>query len=198
MNFTDSQSSDSGTFKYGESEENCFEAFTFEPNEDEFLTFCDRKSSVSSKTALDLPKNIRNDPESFLNYLNNHFKSEINLEDQEEFPLNFVEPEKQFEDFGMSIVKNCVETHLGDLKIKSSNDQSESISASIGTTNEASPNNSTVKLNYRGQKNNFAKGINSERIDVILKTFVRALKRFLCEKFATENNIPLDYGKMLH
>lgn len=43
-----------------------------------------------------------------------------------------------------------------------------------------------VNLHYRGQKNLFSKGKYSERRDVIYKTLMRSLRRFLLELFLTE------------
>lgn len=147
-------------------------------------------------SALTFPQGITNTPESFIYYLDNHFRAEINLEEQEEFQLTFDSSEKQSGELSTSTFKQCEIGHIGDTNITFSEVQLDNMS--IDATYDASQNNEAVKLNYRGQKNNLPKGKNSERADVILKTFFRALKRLLWEIFAKENEINLDYGKHLH
>ena len=46
---------------------------------------------------------------------------------------------------------------------------------------------SEVNLSYRGQKNNIEKGKFAERSDVILKTLLRTMRRFLWQIFKAEN-----------
>lgn len=46
-----------------------------------------------------------------------------------------------------------------------------------------------VNIFYRGQKNNFIKGKNAERKDVIHKTLLRGFRRFLWEKFSKNYNL---------
>jgi hypothetical protein len=50
---------------------------------------------------------------------------------------------------------------------------------------------SKINIFYRGQKNNFVKGKNAERKDVIHKTLLRGIRRFLWEKFTNEYDLSI-------
>lgn len=48
---------------------------------------------------------------------------------------------------------------------------------------------------YRGQKNNNLNGTNAQRIDVLRKTLIRSIKRYLHEKFTQEYTLPKPKSK---
>ena len=81
-------------------------------------------------------------PQEFIEYLDNFFKPEIDLSEQQPYET-----------------------------------------APVGTKE------SKVNIFYRGQKNNFLKGKNAERKDVIHKTLLRGVIRFLWEKFTAEHDV---------
>ena len=46
-----------------------------------------------------------------------------------------------------------------------------------------------VKLNYKGQKNDYCKGTFAERVDVVYKTLLRSVKRYLWDLFLSQFDI---------
>lgn len=68
--------------------------------------------------------------------------------------------------------------------ISSDDENEENFDQNKYTNSELTPNDDAqniVNLGYRGQKNAFEKGQHAERIDVISKTFFRAIRRYLSE-----------------
>ena len=85
-------------------------------------------------------------PDNFLEFLNKHFKPEINLT-------------PNIEDI-KSLQNNLKEPTYSD--------------------------NNEINLNYKGHKNMWEKGKNAERRDVVYKTFIRSVRRYLWSLFSSK------------
>lgn len=55
--------------------------------------------------------------------------------------------------------------------------------------------NEQVAIRYRGQKNNYLNGANAHRVDVLFKTLIRSLRRYLNEKLTQEYTLPKPKSK---
>lgn len=156
----------------------------------------DRREFESSTFSLDeiFRKCQSVDPESFISYLDNNFRPEIILCEPKSPFINVEEGVKRKKNEGlMSLPLNSPNPMI---------DDEFRITPIIETMNKEedsatpSEHNKSVYLFYRGQKHSLAKGMFSERRDVIFKTLIRAVRRYLWELFAQEEGLNPRITKM--
>lgn len=103
---------------------------------------------------------------NFLEYLDSHFVPEIDLKD---------DPKQEIKNAKISLAMDSEPKEKGKL-------------GSNVSTKDSFIESSEVNLKYKGQKNSFSKGTYAERVDVVYKTLLRSIRRYLWEIFTQEHN----------
>ncbi|CAI2378189.1 unnamed protein product [Moneuplotes crassus] len=120
-------------------------------------------ASKEDKTNHPEGEQMESDRNNFLKYLDSHFVPEIKLEDKNRDTQ--ISP-----------------THRVISKLNSD-------SSAHNFTKESLNEVHSVSLSYKGQKNSFKKGASAERVDIVHKTLLRSIRRFLYELLNKEHNL---------
>lgn len=144
------------------------------------------------------------DPDSLISYLDNEFIPEVHLQEKEIMPLTTIIIPQE--------AKTCVPEYTGELFTPITCWEPNSPSASAPLLLNCSEDNkqatkemtvecrnnfkTKVNLKYKGQKNGLHKGALSERKDVVYKTLMRGLRRYLWEDFVHVECVGLTITKI--
>lgn len=102
------------------------------------------------------------DTSNFLQYLDSHFVPEIDLKEDTKKTQMSIEADTEAK------AKNPFSCHH--------------------STKDSSCETQEVNLKYKGQKNSYTKGTFAERVDVLYKTLIRSIRRYLWDLFCQDHN----------